>query len=74
MKNQRRDFIKKTTLGAVALGIPNFASAFSDSLLGQNVPLKIGVIGCNGMGWSNTISMLKNKGVKMKAKLPFSST
>jgi len=65
MKNQRRDFIKNTTLGAVALSIPNFANAFAGSLKVEDSTINIGVIGCNGMGWSNTLSMLKNSGVNL---------
>ncbi len=65
MENKRRKFIKDTSLGLVALSIPSFGTAFSKKTINKNDDLNIGVIGCNGMGWANTISMLKNDGVTL---------
>ncbi|OIQ35902.1 MAG: oxidoreductase [Bacteroidetes bacterium MedPE-SWsnd-G1] len=61
MANQRRDFIKTTGLGIMALGVPSFAT----NSFNQSKSVNIGVIGCNGMGWSNTKSILKNEGVNL---------
>ncbi len=65
MVNQRRKFIKNTALGIAALQIPSFQKAFGNSIIGANDNINIGVIGCNGMGWSNTVSILKNEGVQL---------
>ena len=65
MENKRRKFLKDTSLGLVALSIPALGTAFSTKVFSEKDDLNIGVIGCNGMGWSNTISMLKNDGVKL---------
>ena len=64
---QRRNFIKKTALGAIAIHIPFNNNVFATNILGANDTLNIGVIGCNGMGWSNTLSILKNKDVRLIA-------
>ncbi|HTH58107.1 MAG TPA: Gfo/Idh/MocA family oxidoreductase [Cyclobacteriaceae bacterium] len=55
---KRRNFIKTTS--AVASGLllsPTFS--FAQKRVAANDKLNIGVIGCNGMGWANTDSMLK---------------
>ncbi|WP_117885406.1 Gfo/Idh/MocA family protein [Aureibaculum luteum] len=65
MQNQRRKFIKDAALGMAALSIPSYGTAFSSQLFNSQETLRIGVIGCNGMGWSNTVSILKNKGVHL---------
>jgi len=65
MKNQRREFIKDVALGAAALSIPSYGVAFSNSIFNSKETLSIGVIGCNGMGWSNTVSMLRIEGVQL---------
>ena len=64
---QRRNFIKKTALGAIAIHLPFNNNVFAANILGANNTLNIGVIGCNGMGWSNTLSILKNKDVRLIA-------
>ncbi|NJB69994.1 putative dehydrogenase [Saonia flava] len=61
----RRNFIKKSVLGATALALP--LEMFPATVLGANDRINLGVIGCNGMGWSNTLSILKVKGVKLVA-------
>ncbi|KAA9134156.1 Gfo/Idh/MocA family oxidoreductase [Marinihelvus fidelis] len=48
---QRRDFVKLGA-GAIALGTLGRHVAANDRL-------QVGVIGCNGMGWANTTSLLK---------------
>lgn len=65
MTNQRRDFIKKTGLGLMALSVPSLASNLSKGNFRNSNTVNIGVIGCNGMGWSNTKSILKNEGVNL---------
>ena len=65
MKNPRRKFIKDATLGMAALSIPSYGAALSNSIFSTKTTLNIGVIGCNGMGWANTVSMLKIEGVKL---------
>ncbi len=64
---KRRNFIKNTgVLSAAGLVTPGVLSGFNiNSSLGQNEKLNIGVIGCNGMGWSNMRSMLKMEDVLM---------
>jgi len=65
MQKQRRKFIKDVALGAAALSIPAYSTAFSKKIVESDNPLNIGVIGCNGMGWSNTISMLRVEDVHL---------
>jgi len=68
MKNQkRRTFIKQSALGIAALHIPFGNSVFASNIIGANNRINVGVIGCNGMGWSNTISILKNEDVQLIA-------
>lgn len=59
----RRNFLKKTALGATALAMP--LELFPSTILGANDRLNLGLIGCNGMGWSDTLSILKNPDVKL---------
>lgn len=64
---KRRSFIKKTswaTTGAVVAGPQLYAQR---RRISPNDKLQIGVIGCNGMGWSNVNSMLKMKDVDLLA-------
>jgi len=65
MQKQRRKFIKDAALGMAALSIPSYGAAFSNSIFNTKETLNIGVIGCNGMGWSNTLSMLRTEGVQL---------
>lgn len=65
MQKQRRKFIKDTALGMAALSIPSYGIALSSKIFNINNTVNLGVIGCNGMGWSNTVSMLKIEGVKL---------
>jgi len=52
---QRRQFIRNTALAAGALGLAQPLRR----AIGANDRLQVGVIGCNGMGWANTTSLLK---------------
>lgn len=57
---KRRNFVKNTTAitaGGLLIG-PTILQA-SKKRISPNDKLQIGVIGCNGMGWGNTNSMLK---------------
>ena len=60
-RNDRRDFLKKSALGVAALHVPFGNNIFASNILGANDRLNVGVIGCNGMGWANTKSILKNE-------------
>ena len=63
---KRRNFIKGTgtALAGSMLFTPSVLSAAS-APISANDKLTIGVIGCNGMGWSNTKSLLKIKEVDL---------
>jgi predicted dehydrogenase len=62
---QRRQFIKKAGI-SVAAGL-TLAPAIlhGNSALSKNGKINIGVIGCNGMGWANTSSLLKMQDVDL---------
>jgi len=65
---RRRKFIEKSTLaGAGALLANNTMLSAVTRPISPNDKLQIGVIGCNGMGWSNTNSMLKMDDVDLVA-------
>ena len=61
----RRDFIQKSSLIGLGSGLigsfPNFLIAKDLKNNSPNDTINFGVIGCNGMGWSNMKSILKNK-------------
>ena len=60
----RRNFIQKSGLiglGSGLIGFPNFLIAKDFKNNSPNDTINFGVIGCNGMGWSNMKSILKNK-------------
>jgi predicted dehydrogenase len=60
---QRRQFIRNTALAAGALGLAQPLRR----AIGANDRLQVGVIGCNGMGWANTNSLLKRPEVDLVA-------
>jgi hypothetical protein len=60
---QRRQFIHNTALAAGALGLAQPLRR----AIGANDRLQVGVIGCNGMGWANTNSLLKRPEVDLVA-------
>ncbi len=59
---KRKDFIKQATLLAAS-------SVFlrSHAFTRADAPLRVGLIGVNGMGWSNLNAILKQKGVQCTA-------
>ncbi len=63
MKNDRRSFIKSSSYALAALGaatlLPWEAMAKAKNRVGANGKINIGVIGINGMGWSDLKSMMK---------------
>lgn len=61
---RRRDFIKSAALAGAALGL---APPLRMARAARNDRLQIGVIGCNGMGWTNTASLLKMDDVDVVA-------
>lgn len=64
MPNQRRQFLSQSA--ALALGItalPSFANTISHRI-GAADQINVGVIGCNGMGWSNLQAILKQPDVR----------
>ncbi len=66
---KRRNFTKNTSAilaGSMIMG-PAVINANSSKSISPNEKLQIGVIGCNGMGWSNTVSMLKMQDVDLIA-------
>ena len=65
---KRRKFVQKSSvLGAGALLATNPLLQAVPRRISPNDKLQIGVIGCNGMGWSNTNSMLKMDDVDLLA-------
>ncbi len=74
MKQSRRRFLKTSTLAASAAGLyPWIAGPAGGAIAADrtgrspNEQLSFGVIGCNGMGYSDTRSLLKNKDVRCLA-------
>lgn len=67
--NSRRKFITQSSLLALGgLAFQSFNTLnFSKYKLGISDQINIGVIGINGMGWSNTLSLLNNPGVRITA-------
>ena len=64
---KRKDFIKSSSLAIGSISLANQFSFASQSVLGSNERIRIGAIGINGMGWSDTISLLKIGGVELVA-------
>jgi predicted dehydrogenase len=62
---KRREFVIQSALATGALATP-FGSALGQSSA-KNDRLQIGVIGCNGMGWADTESLLKMSDVDLVA-------
>jgi predicted dehydrogenase len=69
MPSNRRNFIRQITAGAGVLTFPISAAAagVSNTNTSPNESLNVALIGCNGMGWANLRSMLKNEGVECVA-------
>ena len=62
---KRRTFLKNTTAFGAGSLILNPVMGKSIRKISPNDKLHIGVIGCNGMGWSNVRSLLKNEEVDL---------
>lgn len=62
----RRAFIQKSSLAGVGI-MSTEPHWYLNGNRSPNDRIQIGVIGCNGMGWSNTNSMLKNPQVDLVA-------
>ncbi len=62
----RKNFIKQSALMTGAgLVLPGYKSILKGAkILGANDTINIGAIGINGMGWSDTKSLLKIPGVQ----------
>src|SRR5688572_24173944 len=62
---RRRNFIRKT--GAALAGSMAFGPlmARASELVSANDTVNIGLIGCNGMGWSNMSSLLKMQNISL---------
>lgn len=60
---KRRIFIKDLSVTAAALPMVTHIPKYNSSLN----KLQIGLIGCNGMGWSNVMSLIKNQEVDLVA-------
>ncbi len=52
---QRRTFMKSAAIGMAATTSPAFS--YIPDLAGDKI--RVGVIGCNGMGWSDIKSLMK---------------
>jgi len=67
---ERRNFLKNTLAGAAAIGASSFVPGGLAQVFGQKAPsnkLKAGLIGCNGMGWSDLNAFLDNPEVECVA-------
>ncbi len=67
---KRRNFAKKSSTliaGGTLMGPAILHASVPAKRISPNDKLQIGVIGCNGMGWSNTQSMLKMDDVDLVA-------
>ena len=71
MKSNRRRFIKSATLGAAGAGVLGFLPleliASTRRKISPNDKIQLGVIGCNGMGFSNLVSFLKMSEIEIVA-------
>lgn len=62
----RRKFIKSGLLGgSAALLVPKALWASQHSILGANDRIRVGLIGCNGMGFSNLSSFMRSPEVEV---------
>jgi predicted dehydrogenase len=68
MQGSRRDFVKGSSLAALALGLvrPREASAQAKPVTPSD-RVRFGVVGCNGMGWADMRSALRTRGVECVA-------
>ena len=73
MKSNRRTFIKKSSLAVAGIGMATSSNAAATTALSEtkqvapNEQLKVGLIGCKGMGFSNLRRHLQVAGVECVA-------
>ncbi len=68
MTGSRRRFLQGSSIAAAGLGLARpLAAAVGQTGAAPSDRLRVGLIGCHGMGWSNTRSLLKVKGVECVA-------
>jgi len=71
MKHTRRNFLNTSAKAAVAAGLssalPWESFAHTKNLISANDKINVGVIGINGMGWSDTTSFMKIPEVNVMA-------
>lgn len=66
--NRRRKFLKKSLLGgSAALLVPPALWASPNRIVGSNDRIRIGLIGCNGMGFSNLTSFMRLPEIEVAA-------
>jgi len=68
-KISRREFLRQSAMGAAALGLSAYGVPAMGSVLGANDRIRIGVIGCGGMGTghlSRLVDMSKNPDEKLQ--------
>ena len=67
----RRTFIKKSALGlsatAASMMVPASLWAAPRRILGANDRIRLGLIGCNGMGFSNLSSFMRQENIEVAA-------
>jgi predicted dehydrogenase len=64
---KRRDFVFNSALTLGAFGLAGPFRAAGGQVPDKNDRLQIGVIGCNGMGWTDTASLLQMDDVELVA-------
>ena len=65
---QRRTFLKNSLLGgAAALLVPSHLWAGPKGIPGANDRIRVGLIGCNGMGYTNLSVFLQNPDIEVAA-------
>ena len=66
--NHRRKFLKSTLLGgSAALFVPPALWASPQGLLGANDRIRVGLIGCNGMGFTNLSAFMGQPDIEVAA-------
>ena len=66
--NYRRTFIKNTLLGSsAAMLVPPLLWAKPHQISGPNDRIRVGLIGCNGMGFSNLSSFMRRPEIEVAA-------
>lgn len=60
----RRDFIRQAALLGAGLSLNPFFIKAGNNSVGANDKIRVGLIGCNGMGFANLEAFLKNPEVE----------